>query len=62
MAFQLPDPKPYPKPHIPLKLRSMLHRLTRLALRDLPEPVAGHVAVAKAEIEAAVKDMAAARV
>ena len=60
MAFKLPDPKPYPKTHISTKLRSMLHRLTRLEMSELPEPVASHVAKAKAEIEAAIKDGEAA--
>jgi hypothetical protein len=55
MAFQLPKPKAYPHGHLPIKLASMVYRLERVGLSDLPPDAAGHIAAAKAEVEVALR-------
>jgi len=55
MAFQLPKPKAYPHGHLPIKLASMVYRLERVGLSDLPPDAAEHIATAKTEVEAALR-------
>jgi hypothetical protein len=55
MAFQLPKPKAYSRGRLPIKLASMVYRLARVGLSDLPPDAAEHIATAKAEVEVALR-------
>jgi len=59
MAFKLPDPKPYPKHHILIKLAAMRYRLARLSMSDIPPEVALLVAEAKKDIDTAIRELEA---